>query len=122
VVLTGEFDAAFLELPKEVIRTTIRSNQKCFVLKEQAGECLSNRFVLVANIEAKDGGAAIATGNARVVQARLSDAKFFFETDLKIKLEDRLASSIRLFSMRSLELRASVSEDWKGLPAKLRLR
>ncbi|MGO8845578.1 MAG: glycine--tRNA ligase subunit beta [Methylocella sp.] len=91
VVLTGEFDAAFLELPKEVIRTTIRSNQKCFVLKEQAGECLSNRFVLVANIEAKDGGAAIATGNARVVQARLSDAKFFFETDLKIKLEDRLA-------------------------------
>ena len=91
VVLTGEFDAAFLELPKEVIRTTIRSNQKCFVLKEQAGERLSNRFVLVANIEAKDRGAAIATGNARVVQARLSDAKFFFETDLKIKLEDRLA-------------------------------
>ena len=91
VVLTGEFDAAFLELPKEVIRTTIRSNQKCFVLKEQAGECLSNRFVLVANIEAKDRGAAIATGNARVVQARLSDAKFFFETDLKIKLEGRLA-------------------------------
>ncbi len=91
VVLTGEFDAAFLELPKEVIRTTIRSNQKCFVLKEQAGERLSNCFVLVANIEAKDGGAAIATGNARVVQARLSDAKFFFETDLKIKLEDRLA-------------------------------
>ncbi|MGA9485573.1 MAG: glycine--tRNA ligase subunit beta, partial [Methylocella sp.] len=91
VVLTGEFDAAFLELPKEVIRTTIRANQKCFVLKEQAGERLSNRFVLVANIEAKDGGAAIATGNARVVQARLSDAKFFFETDLEIKLEDRLA-------------------------------
>jgi len=91
VVLTGEFDAAFLELPKEVIRTTIRANQKCFVLKEQAGERLSNRFVLVANIEAKDGGAAIATGNARVVQARLSDAKFFFETDRKIKLDDRLA-------------------------------
>jgi glycyl-tRNA synthetase beta chain len=91
VVLTGEFDAAFLELPKEVIRTTIRANQKCFVLKEQAGERLSNRFVLVANIEAKDGGAAIAAGNGRVVQARLSDAKFFFETDLKIKLEDRLA-------------------------------
>jgi glycyl-tRNA synthetase beta chain len=91
VVLTGEFDAAFLELPKEVIRTTIRANQKCFVLKEQAGERLSNRFVLVANIEAKDGGTAIAAGNGRVVQARLSDAKFFFETDLKIKLEDRLA-------------------------------
>ena len=90
-MLTGEFDAAFLELPKEVIRTTIRANQKCFVLKEQSSERLSNRFVLVANIEAKDGGAAIATGNARVVQARLSDAKFFFETDLKLELEDRLA-------------------------------
>jgi glycyl-tRNA synthetase beta chain len=91
VVLTGTFDPAFLELPGEVIRTTIRANQKCFVLREQASERLSNKFVLVANIEAKDGGAAIAAGNARVVQARLSDAKFFFETDLKIKLEDRLA-------------------------------
>jgi glycyl-tRNA synthetase beta chain len=91
VVLTGEFDAAFLNLPPEVIRTTIRVNQKCFVLKEQASGKLSNKFVLVANIEAPDGGTAIAAGNGRVVQARLSDAKFFFDTDLKIKLEDRLA-------------------------------
>jgi glycyl-tRNA synthetase beta chain len=91
VVLTGEFDAAFLDLPPEVIRTTIRANQKCFVLKEQASGKLSNKFVLVANIEAPDGGTAIAAGNGRVVQARLADAKFFFETDLKIKLDDRLA-------------------------------
>jgi len=91
VVLTGEFDMAFLDLPPEVIRTTIRANQKCFVLKNPASGKLSNKFVLVANIEAPDGGAAIAAGNARVVQARLSDAKFFFETDLKVQLEDRLA-------------------------------
>ncbi|HUI20566.1 MAG TPA: glycine--tRNA ligase subunit beta [Methylocella sp.] len=91
VVLMGEFDAAFLELPPEVIRTTIRANQKCFVLRDRASGKLSNKFVLVANVEARDGGTAIAAGNARVVQARLSDAKFFFETDLKIELEDRLA-------------------------------
>jgi glycyl-tRNA synthetase beta chain len=90
VVLTGEFDAAFLDIPPEVIRTTIRANQKCFVLAVQASGKLSNKFMLVANLEASDGGAAIAAGNGRVVQARLSDAKFFFETDLKIKLEDRL--------------------------------
>ena len=91
VVLTGDFDAAFLHLPREVIQTTIRANQKCFVLTGRASGKLSNKFLLVANIEAADGGAAIAAGNGRVVQARLSDAKFFYETDLKIKLEDRLA-------------------------------
>jgi glycyl-tRNA synthetase beta chain len=90
VVLTGEFDAAFLDIPPEVVRATIRVNQKCFVLKDPSTGCLSHKFVLVANIEAADGGAAIAAGNGRVVQARLSDAKFFWETDLKVKLEDRL--------------------------------
>jgi glycyl-tRNA synthetase beta chain len=90
VVLTGEFDATFLDLPPEVVRTTIRVNQKCFVLKDPSSGRLSHKFVLVANIETADGGAAIAAGNGRVVQARLSDAKFFWETDLKVKLEDRL--------------------------------
>jgi glycyl-tRNA synthetase beta chain len=90
VMLTGEFDAAFLNLPSEVVATTIRVNQKCFVLKYPSSGGLSHKFVLVANIEAADGGAAIAAGNGRVVQARLSDAKFFWETDLKIKLDDRL--------------------------------
>jgi glycyl-tRNA synthetase beta chain len=89
VVLIGEFDAAFLEIPPEVIRATIRANQKCFVLRK-ADSALANKFILVSNIEASDGGAAIAAGNARVVRARLSDAKFFWETDLKIKLEERL--------------------------------
>ena len=120
VVLTGEFDAAFLELPREVIRTTIRANQKCFVLKERASGNLSNKFVLVANIEATDGGAAIAAGNGRVVQARLADAKFFYETDLKIKLEDRLAKLDTSSFTRSLGRRGSGSKDWKALPAKSR--
>ena len=156
VVLMGSFDPAFLAIPDEVIRSTIRNNQKCFVVRhngsplpggerstssgsEAAGEGaripgsapphpahrtrvfpssdhlsepksetsdfggadlsppgrgeerqLAPRFILVSNIEAKDGGAAIVAGNERVIRARLSDAKFFYETDLKTRLEDRL--------------------------------
>jgi glycyl-tRNA synthetase beta chain len=131
VVLMGSFDEAFLDIPSEVIRATIRANQKCFVLRDaissplarevarpQAGSeggagaslsddgagvpspappgkgegkgDLSNHFILVANLEARDGGAAIVAGNERVVRARLSDAKFFWDTDRKTRLEDRL--------------------------------
>jgi glycyl-tRNA synthetase beta chain len=132
VVLMGEFEAAFLDLPAEVIRATIRANQKCFVLREAAvhssvmagpgldpgidpaihgapsgaktdgaatrndvdgrhkaghdvGESagkLANKFILVSNLVAPDGGAAIAAGNARVVRARLADARHFWQTDL----------------------------------------
>jgi glycyl-tRNA synthetase beta chain len=132
VVLMGEFEAAFLDLPAEVIRATIRANQKCFVLREapesssvmavpgpdpgidpaihgaplgakpdepatrngvdgrhkaghDAGESagkLANKFILVSNLVAPDGGAAIASGNARVVRARLADARHFWQTDL----------------------------------------
>jgi glycyl-tRNA synthetase beta chain len=93
VVLMGSFDPAFLEMPPEVIRTTIRANQKCFVVR--AGDALAAKFILVANIEAADGGAAIIAGNERVIRARLSDAKFFYESDVetiqKTRLEDRLA-------------------------------
>ena len=87
--LMGSFDSSFLAIPPEAIRATIRANQKCFVLKNGAG--LANKFILVSNIEARDGGKEIVAGNERVVAARLSDAKFFWETDLKTKLEDRLA-------------------------------
>jgi glycyl-tRNA synthetase beta chain len=89
VALMGSFNEAFLSIPPEVIRATIRVNQKCFVLKRHDGT-LSNRFILVANIEASDHGKTIIGGNHRVIAARLSDAKFFYETDLKTKLEDRL--------------------------------
>jgi glycyl-tRNA synthetase beta chain len=88
VVLMGSFDPAFLEMPPEVIRTTIRANQKCFVVRR--GDALAAKFILVANIEAADGGKAIVAGNERVIRARLSDAKFFYESDLKVPLEERL--------------------------------
>ncbi|BCG96268.1 glycine--tRNA ligase subunit beta [Mesorhizobium sp. 131-2-1] len=82
VVLMGEFEQDFLAIPPEVIRLTIRANQKCFVTRPQgAGEDLSNRFILVANIEASDGGKEIAHGNGKVVRARLSDALYFWKTD-----------------------------------------
>jgi glycyl-tRNA synthetase beta chain len=90
VVLMGSFDAEFLSIPPEVIRTTIRNNQKCFVLRDPQTTRLVNKFILVANTEAEDGGAAIIAGNERVIRARLADAKFFYETDLKTRLEDRL--------------------------------
>jgi glycyl-tRNA synthetase beta chain len=90
VTLMGAFDEAFLSIPGEVIRSTIRANQKCFVLRDPQTAKLVNRFILVANEEATDGGKAIVAGNERVIRARLSDAKFFYDTDLKTKLEDRL--------------------------------
>jgi glycyl-tRNA synthetase beta chain len=73
-----------------VIRATIRNNQKCFVLRDPQTAKLTNKFILVANEEASDGGKQIVAGNQRVIRARLSDAKFFYETDLKTKLEARL--------------------------------
>ncbi|MCC2097388.1 MAG: glycine--tRNA ligase subunit beta, partial [Hyphomicrobiales bacterium] len=86
VVLMGEFEEEFLDIPPEVIRATIRANQKCFVLRDPSplrgeGDTLSNKFLLVSNVEAKDGGKAIAAGNGRVVRARLSDALYFWRTD-----------------------------------------
>jgi glycyl-tRNA synthetase beta chain len=90
VVLMGSFDPAFLAIPEEVIRATIRNNQKCFVVRDAATGKLAPKFILVSNIEATDGGKAIVAGNERVIRARLSDAKFFYETDLKTRLDDRL--------------------------------
>ena len=83
VVLMGTFEEAFLEVPAEVIRATIRANQKCFVLRSHhVDQKLANKFLLVSNIEAKDGGRKIVAGNGRVIRARLSDARHFFHTDL----------------------------------------
>jgi glycyl-tRNA synthetase beta chain len=90
VALMGSFDPDFLSIPGEVVRATIRNNQKCFVVSDPKTKKLTNKFILTANIEASDGGKTIVAGNERVIRARLSDAKFFYETDLKTKLEDRL--------------------------------
>lgn len=126
VVLMGSFEERFLDIPPEVIRATIRANQKCFVLQKPSFDSrplasaqdegnlmvsrreatsslmvsrpegtsrttqLANKFLLTSNMIAKDDGVTIVSGNERVVRARLSDAKFFWETDLKVNLEDRL--------------------------------
>ncbi|WP_114010275.1 glycine--tRNA ligase subunit beta [Cohaesibacter intestini] len=89
-VLMGAFDEVFLNMPDEVIQTSIREHQKCFVLKDAKTGKLSNKFILVSNLIASDGGDTIVAGNQKVVRARLSDAKFFWETDLKNGLEARL--------------------------------
>lgn len=83
VVMMGSFEAEYLKIPDEVIRATIRNNQKCFVVKDPKTGKLTNKFVLTANIEAADGGKTIVAGNERVIRPRLSDAKFFYETDLR---------------------------------------
>ncbi|MFZ5744206.1 MAG: glycine--tRNA ligase subunit beta [Pseudomonadota bacterium] len=87
VPLLGRFDEAFLEVPPEVIQLTARTNQKYFVCEDTAGK-LANAFVCTANIAAADGGAAIVAGNRKVLAARLSDARFFWEQDRKTALSD----------------------------------
>lgn len=89
VVLMGEFDEDFLSVPPEVLSTAMKAHQKCFSLRDKRGH-LANRFIMVANLKAKDGGKAIVAGNERVIRARLADAKFFFEQDRKVMLPDRV--------------------------------
>ncbi len=89
VVLMGEFDRNFLGVPPEVIVATIKNNQKCFALRDKTGK-LANRYLLVSNMAATDGGKMIVAGNNKVIAARLSDAKFFWDQDRKTRLEDLL--------------------------------
>ena len=91
VVLIGGFDARFLDVPEEAVITSIKTHQKCFSLRDPKTGKLASKFVLVSNLEASDGGTAIIAGNERVVRARLSDAEFFWQTDLKTPLDDRVA-------------------------------
>jgi len=88
VPLLGEFDAEFLDVPREVTVLTMRTNQKYFACTNDEG-LLAPAFVCVANVAAKDGGAAIVEGNRRVLAARLADARFFWEQDLKVPLEEQ---------------------------------
>jgi glycyl-tRNA synthetase beta chain len=138
VVLMGSFDEDFLRLPPEVIRTTIRVNQKCFVVRvahpalqgegrtdlrpsgagEESGEgggegSLANKFILVANTEAADGGGAIIAGNERVIRARLADAKFFYETDLKYWREVPL--NVRLEKFKGIVFHEKLGTQWERI-------
>jgi glycyl-tRNA synthetase beta chain len=84
--LMGAFDEDFLSVPPEVLATAMKAHQKAFSLKK--GDELANRFIVVANLKAEDRGKAITAGNERVIAARLSDAKFFYDQDRKGSLED----------------------------------
>lgn len=86
----GDMDPAFLDLPPEVIRTSMRTHQKYFAVRRPGEAGLAPHFITVANIEAKDGGRAIAAGNAKVLSARLSDARFFWDEDRRVPLTERL--------------------------------
>ena len=88
VVLMGSFDESFLTVPPEVIATSIKNHQKCFALRNASAGKLANRYLLVSNLVAKDGGKTIVAGNNKVIAARLSDAKFFWDQDRKVKLEE----------------------------------
>lgn len=88
VVLMGSFDESFLAVPPEAIATSLRSHQKCFALRNIATGKLANRYLMVSNMIAADGGKLIVAGNNKVIAARLSDARFFWDQDRKVKLED----------------------------------
>ncbi|MBO9423878.1 glycine--tRNA ligase subunit beta [Labrenzia sp. R4_1] len=114
VVLTGSFDEAFLEIPDECIQLTIKVNQKCFVLKDPKTGKLANKFVLISNIVAPDDGQLIIAGNEKVIRARLSDAQFFWTSDLKTKLTDNLP---KLSDVKFHEKLGSVGERVQRLIA-----
>jgi glycyl-tRNA synthetase beta chain len=88
VVLMGSFDDGFLTVPGECLTTAMKTHQKCFSLRDPKTGKLANRFVLVSNLAAEDGGKLIVAGNEKVIRARLSDAKFFWDQDLKRPLDD----------------------------------
>src|SRR5262249_38068902 len=91
VPLVGSIDTAFMDLPPEVLTTTMRTHLRYFALEKRDG-ALAPRFLVLANVVARDGGKAITAGNERVLRARLSDAKFFWDLDRKTPLLSRLAA------------------------------
>ncbi|MCZ4343218.1 glycine--tRNA ligase subunit beta [Sphingomonadaceae bacterium G21617-S1] len=116
VPLLGHFDRSFLEVPREVIQLTLRTNQKYFVLNDAEGK-LAPAFICTANITAKDGGVAIVAGNGKVLAARLSDAKFFWEQDLKVPLEGylpKLEAMLFYEGMGTLRAKADRIADLAG--------
>ncbi len=93
VVLMGSFEKGFLSVPAECLMTSMKAHQKCFSLRDPKTKKLANKFLLVSNLTAKDAGLQIVSGNEKVIRARLSDAKFFWDQDLKKPL-DEMASAL----------------------------
>ena len=123
IPLLGRFDEAFLEVPPEVIQLTARVNQKYFVCQDAEGN-LANAFVCTANIEAGDGGAAIVDGNRKVLAARLSDARFFWEQDRRKTLAqhakglERITFHEKLGTVADKVDRVAKLADWLVFDAK----
>ena len=92
VVLLGAIEDQFMDVPPEILQTAMRVHQKYFALRDPKTGKMANRFAFVANMIAEDGGKQIVAGNERVLRARLSDAKFFWDQDRKTRLEDRVAA------------------------------
>ena len=117
VPLLGRFDPDFLQVPPEVIQLTLRINQKYFVLRDAAGK-LAPAFICTANIDATDGGAAIVAGNGKVLAARLSDARFFWEQDKKVTLAeqakklDRITFHQKLGTLADKAGRVAALAEW----------
>jgi glycyl-tRNA synthetase beta chain len=108
-VLLGTFDKEFLEVPAEVLTSAMRAHQKCFSLTDPRTGKLVNAFITVSNLRAKDGGKAIVAGNEKVIRARLSDAKFFWEQDLRKKLEPMH------FELRAITFHEKLGTQWERM-------
>ena len=106
VVLMGSFDKSFLSVPAECLTSSMKTHQKCFSLHEPRSKKLAAKFLLVSNLKAKDGGKEIVAGNEKVIAARLSDAKFFWEQDLKKKLE------VMHFELKGITFHEKLGTQW----------
>ncbi len=119
VVMMGNFDEAFLEVPPEVLTIAMKSHQKCFSLRDPKTGKLANAFILVSNLAAKDGGKKIVAGNERVINARLSDARFFWQLDLKTRLEDQAKKLEKIIFHEKLGSQSERIDRLKSLARKI---
>lgn len=118
VIYESGFEEEFLEVPQECLILTMQQNQKYFALEDKEGR-LINRFLLVSQLEAKDGGNAISSGNARVVRARLADAKFFYDQDRLTTLESRIGQLKNVVYHNKLGTQAERVERVKAIAARV---
>jgi glycyl-tRNA synthetase beta chain len=119
MVILGEMDPAFLELPPEVIQLSMRTHQKYFAVRDPKTGSLAPNFVVVANIDAADGGKAIAAGNRKVLSARLEDGRFFWENDKKKGLDSLLIKLGEITFKEELGTMLGKTEQVEGLSAEL---
>ena len=118
VIYESSFEEEFLEVPQECLILTMQENQKYFAVTDKNGRVM-NRFLLVSHLEAKDGGKAISSGNARVVRARLADAKFFYDQDRLTTLESRVEGLKNVVYHNKLGTQAERVERVKAIAARV---